>query len=82
MAVMAPGLGERAVRVVGVRRNRFVEFEFLLRDQDLSLQLVLPYPEFVAFCAEQGVAALPPAAGVAPAFERLQLSVKSTGGPR
>ncbi len=82
MAVLAPGLGDRAVRVVGVRGDRFVEFEFLLRDQDLSLQLVLPYPEFVAFCAEQDAAPLPPAAGVAGAFERLKHSVKSTGKPR
>ncbi len=82
MAMMAPGLGERAVRVIGVRRNRFVEFEFSLRDQDLSLQLVLPYPEFVEFCAEQGAAILPPTPGVTSALGRLQRSVKPIGKPR
>ncbi len=82
MEMMAPGLGARAVRVVGVRRDRFVEFEFLLREQDLSLQLVLPYPDCVKFCAEQGAGTVPPTPGVASALERLRRSVKSIGKPR
>ncbi len=82
MAVMAPALGERTVRVIGTRRDRFVEFEFSLRDQDLSVQLVLPYPEFVEFCEEQSATTLPLSASVAPAFERLRRSATTTGKPR
>ena len=82
MAVMAPGLGERTVRVIGTRQDRFVEFEFSLGDHDLSVQLVLPYPEFVEFCAEQSATTLPLGASVAPAFERLQRSFAATGKPR
>ncbi len=81
MAVTAPGLGERAVRVVGVRRARFVEFEFWLSRQDLSLQLVLPYPQFVEFCAEQGAAVLPPRSDAAQAFARLQRAVQGGEEP-
>ena len=82
MAVMAPELGERTVRVIGTRQDRFVEFEFSLRDQDLSVQLVLPYPEFVEFCEEQSATTLPLVASVAPAFERLRRSFTPTGKPR
>jgi phenol/toluene 2-monooxygenase (NADH) P0/A0 len=50
--------GAAAVRVTGVRRSRFVEFEFSL-DPDLVVELVLPYDEFREFCVEHHVQMLP-----------------------
>jgi hypothetical protein len=50
--------GDAAVRVTGVRRSRFVEFEFSL-DADLVVELVLPYGEFREFCDEHHVRMLP-----------------------
>jgi hypothetical protein len=44
--------------VTGVRRSRFVEFEFSL-DTDLVVELVLPHDEFRAFCDEHHVRMLP-----------------------
>lgn len=38
------------VRVVGVRNDRFVEFEFSLNDEDLTVELILPLPSFGEFC--------------------------------
>ncbi|HEY0834389.1 MAG TPA: phenol hydroxylase subunit [Azospirillum sp.] len=38
------------IRVVGVRNNRFVEFEFSLNDEDLTVELILPIAAFDEFC--------------------------------
>jgi hypothetical protein len=50
--------GDASVRVTGVRRSRFVEFEFSL-GEELVVELVMPYPEFVAFCDEHHARVLP-----------------------
>jgi hypothetical protein len=38
------------VRVMGVRNDRFVEFEFSLNDDDLTVELILPLQAFDEFC--------------------------------
>ncbi len=50
--------GDASVRVTGVRRSRFVEFEFSLGDE-LVVELVMPYREFCAFCDEHDAQMLP-----------------------
>jgi hypothetical protein len=63
--------GDATVRVTGVRRSRFVEFEFSLGDE-LVVELVMPYREFRSFCTERQ-ARLLPAEGEA-ALELLRLA--------
>ena len=65
-------LGSSFVRVVGIKRDRFVEFEFSVGDDDLMVQLVMPFPEFESFCCVHGSALLPPAEEARLAFERLK----------
>lgn len=60
-------------RVTSLRRGRFVEFLFVINDDDLSLELIMPVAAFSEFCKAQdaivvdeqgvleGVAALPAA---------------------
>lgn len=49
-------LGEAFVKVTGERSNKFVEFEFSLNlDEDLCVELILPFDEFKAFCAKHDV---------------------------
>ena len=50
--------GDASVRVTGVRRSRFVEFEFSL-GEELVVELVMPYHEFRAFCDEHHARMLP-----------------------
>jgi hypothetical protein len=50
--------GDATVRVTGIRRSRFVEFEFAL-EPELTVELVMPYPEFQRFCEEHHVRTLP-----------------------
>ena len=47
------------MRVTGVRRHHFVEFDYALGDDDLAVEMVLPYPEFVEFCATHDAEMLP-----------------------
>ena len=50
--------GDATVRVTGVRRSKFVEFDFSLGDE-LVVELVMPYHEFVTFCDEHQAEMLP-----------------------
>ena len=62
--------GNATVRVTGVRRSRFVEFDFAI-DDDLVVELVLPYREFVTFCEEHEARMLPAEGEAALAFMEL-----------
>jgi phenol hydroxylase P0 protein len=59
------------VRVTGLRREKFVEFEFSVGDPDLTIELILPTAAFAEFCAENQVTMLPPAPDGAAAMDRL-----------
>lgn len=56
-------IGRTYVRVTGTRLGRFVEFEFFLNDEDLSVDLVLPFQAFDEFCTQNGCTILPPKDG-------------------
>jgi phenol/toluene 2-monooxygenase (NADH) P0/A0 len=62
--------GNATARVIRLRRNRFVEFEFRI-DDDLEVELVMPYPEFQEFCRRHDVALLPAEEEVALAYQEL-----------
>lgn len=64
--------GRNCARVFGVKRDLFVEFEFIAGDPTLSVELILPMPAFVEFCTVNDVLMLPHSseeAGVA--YEKL-----------
>jgi hypothetical protein len=42
------------VRVMRAARRNLVEFEFAVGGRDLSVQLVLPLPQFREFCSHYG----------------------------
>ncbi len=69
--------GAAFVRVTGVRRDRFVEFDFSIgeirdADTDLAVEMILPYPAFREFCAERHVELLPTSEEAALAYLALQ----------
>ncbi len=47
-----PGAKAPRVRVLGTRLGRYVEFEFAV-DEDLAVELVMPFAAFDEFCAAQ-----------------------------
>ena len=50
MQLPEPGEGLRAfVRVLGVRREKLVEFSFAVNHEELSVELVLPLEAFLEF---------------------------------
>lgn len=59
------------VRVLGTRSGRFVEFEFILGDEDLSVELILPLQAFKEFCEARHATILPPADAVAAELDRM-----------
>ncbi len=40
------------IMITRVIRRRFVEFEYSLDNDDLSVELIMPFKEFGQFCAE------------------------------
>ncbi len=66
------GTERYAARVLRIRRGTYVEFAFVAGDPMLSVELVLPYPAFREFCANNRIEVLPvEEEGVRRAFERL-----------
>lgn len=50
MREYVPRLGQAYVRVTGERLGKFVEFEFSIDDEDLTVELILPHEAFRIFC--------------------------------
>ncbi len=50
----------RYVRVTGVRKNAFVEFDFSFGDPSIFIELVLPFSQFQTFCELNNVRELTP----------------------
>lgn len=59
------------VRLLGTKRDTFVEFEFAIDDPELAVELVMPFGEFMEFCRRYGVEFLEPTPPAATAFEKL-----------
>ncbi len=61
MAAIKPKkLGKTYVRIMGRQLDRFIEFEFILNDESLSVELVLPEHAFAEFCDYYDAEILPP----------------------
>lgn len=68
------------VRVLGIRLDKYVEFEFSLNDPDLTVELVMPFTAFDEFCAANGARVL--AADDAEASEALARAAAAAGTAR
>lgn len=79
MEETALDLSRTYVRVLGLRRDRFVEFEFSVGDRDLTVELVLPIEEFRDFCRRERSILLPPDPAARSIFERLCGDGRTTG---
>jgi len=50
MGDYVPKIGQAYVRITGERLGKFVEFEFSINDEDLTVELILPHEAFRLFC--------------------------------
>ena len=55
----------RYVRVRSIRENGLIEFDFIVGDADLTVELILPAQAFEEFCTQQGTVPLSPEQGEA-----------------
>lgn len=53
-------LRQRYVRLLQLRPDGFVEFEFAIGEPNLAVELILPADAYRAFCRDNGVTELPP----------------------
>jgi phenol hydroxylase P0 protein len=72
-----PSIGEtpgfhRSAHITATLAERFVEFEFVLGDPDLAVELVLEGSQFAEFCRVQGVSHIDAAPEARSGWERLQ----------
>ena len=40
----------KTVRIFGIRKAKFLEFDFTVGFEELTIELVMPYPAFKEFC--------------------------------
>jgi phenol hydroxylase P0 protein len=73
------GQAQAFVRVTGTRRDAFVEFEFSINDEDLTVDLVMPVEEFREFCERENVTVLPPDETVRSTVERFLSRERKAG---
>ncbi len=50
MQEYVPNIGQVYVRVTGERLGKYVEFEFSIDDEDLTVELIMPHEAFRLFC--------------------------------
>ena len=50
MREYVPKIGQAYIRVTGERLGKFIEFEFSIDDEDLTVELILPHEAFKIFC--------------------------------
>jgi len=50
MREYVPNIGQAYVRVTGERLGKYVEFEFSIDDEDLTVELIMPHEAFRLFC--------------------------------
>lgn len=67
-----PSIGEVYIRIMGRQLDRFIEFEFILNDEDLAVELVMPKSAFQEFCDYYDATILPPRIETAPDAEPRQ----------
>lgn len=64
MAAIRPvPLGKTYIRILGRPLGRFIEFEFILNDEALTVELVMPEHAFAEFCSYYDATLLPSESG-------------------
>lgn len=71
----------KSVRVFGMRKEKFLEFDFIMGSEELTIELVMPYPAFREFCETNHVAEIAWEPRVRAEFDRLAAGRLSDTGP-
>jgi len=46
---------KRYVRITGIRRNKFIEFDFSISEPEMYVELILPFDAFQVFCSNNNI---------------------------
>ncbi len=71
---------EKSVRVFGIRKKKFLEFDFTVGSEELTIELIMPYPAFREFCDTNHVAKIIWEPRVKAEFDRLAAARLSGSG--
>jgi len=61
----------KTVRVFGIRGGKFIEFDFTVGSEELTIELVMPYAAYKEFCETNHVAEIECMADVKQAYDKL-----------
>ena len=62
----------KSVHLFGIRKGKFLEFEFTKGCEELTIELVMPYAVFKEFCEVNHVAEITCAASIRADYDRLR----------
>jgi phenol hydroxylase P0 protein len=65
------GLSQASIRVLRVRNGRFVEFQFSLGDEELTIELIMPLAAFDEFRIARNAVLVPPDTQTAAELEQM-----------
>lgn len=61
----------KTVRIFGIRKGRFLEFDYTVGSEELTVELVMPYEVFTEFCETNHVAEVTCAPNIQAIFDRM-----------
>lgn len=67
-----PQIGKAYIRILGRQLDRFIEFEFILNDEALTVELVMPDHAFAEFIDYYDAEILPSADGVVVSLDEIK----------
>lgn len=65
-------MASKYVRVLEVKSDKYIVFDFAINDPELSVELILPPKAFVEFCQANQVIYMTPSQGAQVDMERLK----------
>jgi len=70
---------DKSVRVFGMRKQKFIEFEFSVGCTELTIELVMLYPAFKEFCDVNHVTEITSEPSIKAEFEKVSNGYQHTG---
>lgn len=61
----------KTVRIFGIRKGKFLEFDYTVGCEELTVELIMPYGVFAEFCETNHVAEIKCAPDIKADFEKL-----------
>ncbi len=60
------------MRITGIRKNKFIEFDFSVGEPSMYVELILPFGDFQTFCSNYNTTYLTPEEAAEVDYDRLK----------